>query len=264
MRSSLDYFKQNDAWARPVSVHFSHPWNGTTLWDMPGLGFGNSNAYTGFQTMGWNNRLGGNGSQRDLPLALDIYLEQHLPPWKYHRPTLIGEWGGHWETNDSRTVGQELHNGLWLQAVMPYAGDTGFWWWLWVDCADRWSEYQRVAEFVKNDDRRGLHWQVAKPPIIGRSDASIMGSSSTSQMRLYAWLTRSDQQPGMTSDATAGLANLESGQAGSHWRCERWSCSSGRCEAVSELVANGLGVLALPLGLLQPDAAFRLTLIHQP
>ena len=47
---SLAWFAANDPLRRPVSVHFSHPWQGERLWRMPGLGFSNSNAYTGFQS----------------------------------------------------------------------------------------------------------------------------------------------------------------------------------------------------------------------
>ena len=262
VRASLDWFKAHEAWERPVSVHFSHPWNGTTLWPMPGLGFNNSNCYTGFQEMNWGpQRLGGEPSgQRDLPLAMELYLTQCLPPWQYHRPTIISEWGGHWQDNDTHVLAQELHTGLWLQAVLPYAGNTGFWWWLWVDGDHRWDEYQRVAAFLQDDDRRGLQWQTCKPRISGASaEVSALGMASQSQIRLYVWLTRLDQQPGLASDAPAGVASVEHCRPGSAWRCERWSPTTGRLTATTTLTADQDGVLRLPLEVVNPDAAFRLS-----
>lgn len=259
LRQSLDWFTANDPQARPVSIHFSHPWVGAQLWTVPGLGFNNSNAYTGFQDFGrlsngqWNR-------QRDLPTAIDLYLEQHFPPWRLKRPTIIGEWGGHWSDNDTRTLGQELHAGLWLQAVTPYAANTGFWWWLWLDATDKWSEYARIASFVDGDDRRGLDLRPAKPTIVnGGSVTLITGMSSATSHRYYAWLKRSDQQPGLTSQNDAGQARIETGQPGSVWKMERWSCADGTRQASAELSADTQGVLLMPLGVVSPDAAFKLT-----
>lgn len=261
-KASLAWFREHDAWARPVSIHFSHPWNGTTLWATPGLGFSNSNAYTGFQTMGWGARLGGDGANRDLPLALDLYLETHFPPWRYHRPTIIGEWGGSWDNNAAPATGAELHVGLWLQAVMPYAGDTGFWWWLYVDCANRWDEYRQVSAFVQHDDRRGYAWQVCKPQIMGSHiNDQAMGMQASSQIRLYAWLTHLDQQPDLTDPGDAGEALLATARPHGRWRCERWSCQEGKLVATTTLTADDSGRLRIPLGHLTPDAAFRAMLL---
>jgi hypothetical protein len=261
VKKHLAWFKGNDPLPRAVSIHFSHPWDGSRLWPTEGLGFNNSNAYTGFQDFG---RLGGNrGYGRDLPMALDIYLNQHFPAARLHRPTLIGEWGGHWSDNDSTTLAQELHVGLWLQAATPYAGNTGFWWWLWLDAGDKWAEYAHVAAFVAGDDRRGLGYQPAKPRVEGGARVSVSGMASESEHRYYAWLTRSDQQQ-MSSAKDAGSARIETGQAGSTWRVERWSCAEGKVEKSFELQADPQGALVLPLERVNPDAAFKLSRVAQP
>ncbi len=264
VRASLDWFKAHEAWARPVSVHFSHPWNGSTLWPMEGLGFNNSNCYSGFQDMNWGPpRLGGDGSgRRDLPLALELYLSQCLPPWRYHRPTIIGEWGGHWQDNDARVLAQELHAGLWLQAVLPYAGDTGFWWWLWVDGDHRWGEFKRGGGFLAGHDRRGLGWRICKPSIRGgAADVSGLGMVAQTQIRLYFWLTHLDQQAGLRDDRAAGTARLESGNPDSTWRCERWSPTTGTLASTTTLSADHDGVVLVPLDVMHPDAAFRLSAV---
>jgi len=260
--ASLAWYKANDPWPRPVSIHFSHPWDGSTLWPTQGLGFNNSNAYTGFQDMG---RLGGrgwsNGSGRDLPLALDIYLEQHFPPWRYHRPTVVGEWGGHWSTNESATLAQEFHAGLWLQAVMPYAGNIGFWWWLWVDKTNTWNEYAQVARFIANDDRRGLVWRVNRPVVVGSKDVSVMGMSCASAHRFYVYLTHSDQDGTLPAVADAGFFTVNTGAANSTWRAERWSCAQGAIERSALLHADAKGLVQIPLHRIAPDCALKLTLV---
>jgi hypothetical protein len=264
--SSLAWFKNNDPFPRPVSIHFSHPWDGSTLWTTQGLGFNNSNAYTGFQDLG---RLGGSGgwgsrSGHDLPLALDIYLEQHFPPWRFHRPTIVGEWGGHWSTNETSVLAQEFHSGLWLQAVMPYAGNTGFWWWLWVDKTDKWNEYAQVSRFVAGDDRRGMVWRVNKPAPLSCRVVSIMGMSSANEHRFYAYLTHSDQDASLREVADAGATAIDTGHPDSQWQVERWSCSAGTVEKRFQLTADHAGKLLLPLERIAPDAAFKLSLVAHP
>jgi hypothetical protein len=263
VRKHLDWFKANDPLPRAVSIHFSHPWDGASLWPMEGLGFNNSNAYTGFQDFGRLGSGGRGGGGRDLPLGLDTYLNRHFPPTRLHRPTIIGEWGGHWSDNDSGTLAQELHVGLWLQAATPYAGNTGFWWWLWLDATDKWSEYAHVAAFVAGDDRRGHGYQQAKPSVNGGAGVLVEGMASESEHRYYAWLQRLDQQP-RGSAKEAGEARIETGQAGSAWRVERWSCTEGKIEKTFDLQADAQGALALPLGIINPDAAFKLSRVQQP
>jgi hypothetical protein len=255
VRRSLDWFTANDPQQRPVSIHFSHPWTGMKLWAMPGLGFSNSNAYTGFQDMG---RLGGQYGVHDLPGALRFYLDQEFPPWKFKRPTLIGEWGGHWSDNTSARLHGEFHNGLWVQAVTPYGGDTGFWWWLWVDATKTWNEFAPVAAFVANDDRRGMGWHEQKPTPIEDRGACLAGMASADLHLYYAWVKGSDQDPAIRSDEDQGAARIETGQPGSGWKVERWNCQTGTKADAGQISADSHGRLALPLGVLAPDAAFKL------
>ncbi len=256
VKKSLDWFSENDDTpGRPVTIHFSHPWQGAQLWKLPGLGFSNSNAYTGFQTFG---RLG--GEHAGLGNALLVYINQHFPPWSLGRPTLIGEWGGHWETNPSAILSAELHTGVWLQAVLPYAGNTGFWWWLWVDAAGRWSDYTPIAAFVAGEDRRGLAFRPYRPPVFSdrQHTAAVIGMKCDTEQRYYAGLPGLSHDLTMTSQEDAGSASIATEQPGSRWHIERWDCAKGTIAAETDAVADEHGVLKMPLGVLNPDAAFKL------
>jgi hypothetical protein len=256
VKRSLDWFTANDqAPDRPVTIHFSHPWQGGQLWKLPGLGFSNSNAYTGFQTLG---RLG--GEKAGLGNALLLYLTQHFPPWTLGRPTLIGEWGGHWESNPSAILSAELHTGVWLQAVLPYAGNTGFWWWLWVDAAGRWGDYTPIAAFVAGEDRRGLDFRPYRPPVFAdrQHSAAVIGMKCETEHRYYAGLPGLSHDLTLTSQDDAGSASIGTDQAESHWHVERWDCAKGTVVAVFDLIADAHGVVKMPLGVLNPDAAFKM------
>ena len=256
VKRSLAWFAANDQVAgRPVTIHFSHPWQGAQLWKMPGLGFSNSNAYTGFQTLG---RLGGEKAGQGN--AILLYLSQHFPPWTLNRPTLIGEWGGHWETNPSAILSAELHTGVWLQAVLPYSGNTGFWWWLWADAAGRWSDYAPIAAFVAGEDRRGLEFRPYRPPVFAdrQHTAAVIGMKCETEHRYYAGLPGLSHDLTLTSQEDAGVASIGTDQAESAWHIERWDCAKGVVAAVFDLTADAHGVVKLPLGVLNPDAAFKM------
>ena len=77
--------------------------------------------------------------------ALLTYIIKHFPPHLLNRPTMLGEWGGHWNEQNAKVLAAEWRTGLWMQAVLPYGGNTGFWWWLWVDGSDGWHSCNRCA-----------------------------------------------------------------------------------------------------------------------
>lgn len=258
IEKSLRWFAEHDPQRRPVSVHFSHPWRAAQLWrGTPGLAFSNSNAYTGFQDA--QRRLGGPGAGLDV--AFEWYLGRHFPPRELGRPTLIGEWGGHWERNAPQRLAAELRAGLWQQAVMPFGGSTGFWWWLWVDAADAWGEYGRVAAFLVGEDPRGADWRIERPSVVGGVGA--IGMRCEDRVRFYAWRAGADRAP-VPPVADAGAAALATGAPRSRWACERWDCGTGRATGTRELTADADGLLRVPLGRLAPDVAFKLRRLDAP
>ncbi len=255
LEKSLAWMHENDPVAgRLVTMHWSHPWAAPQHWRTPGLGFNNSNAYTAF--MDFETTLGnGRRGRRDLPLALDSYLNRLFPPAELHRPTLIGEWGGHWAENQPWVLRGELRTGLWIQAVTPYAGNTGFWWWLWLDIADRWGQYKAVASFMQGEERRNIAWIPIQPRVTnGRQLAQ--GMRSEHAVRLYVWPRGMDQdiRRSQTSDCEVSLDGLVPGV----WHMRRYDGATGLLVAERDLQADAAGNLRLPVTAPTPDAVFKL------
>ena len=254
LEKSLAWMREHDP-GRMVTMHWSHPWSGPQHWRTPGLGFSNSNAYTAF--MDFDPTLGnGKKGQRDLPLALDSYLNRVFPPQELHRPTLIGEWGGHWAENQPWALHGELRTGVWIQAVTPYAGNTGFWWWLWLDLADSWGQYAAVARFMQGEDRRGIAWTTIKPPVSG-GRLSAQGMASERAIRLYVW-PRGMDQDSRRNQSAGGEAQIGGVAPGSRWHVRRYDGSSGQLLAERDLDADATGSLRLPVTAPAPDAVFKL------
>ena len=257
VKRNIDWFAANDPQRRPISIHFSHPWRAAQLWRESAVAFSNSNAYTGFQGFG---RLGGErGTDRGgLPIALLTYLGEHFPPDKLKRPTLLGEWGGHWETNPASVLAAELRTGVWMQAVLPFSGNTGFWWWLWVDAAGHWSDYAPIAAFTAGEDPRGAGYQIHRPVVPDSRGVTVVGMRNAKEHRYYAVISAATKNPGVAVVDDAGPARVVTDQPGSKWQVERWNCTTGKAEATIDLVSDDQGILTLPLGRLAPDAAFKL------
>ncbi len=253
---SLAWMRENDPIpGRLTTMHWSHPWSAPQHWRTPGLGYNNSNAYTAF--MDFDPTLGnGQKGRRDLPLALDSYLTRVFPPGELQRPTLIGEWGGHWARNDPWVLRGELRSGLWLQAVTPYAGNTGFWWWLWLDVSDHWGQYKAIATFMQGEERSGIAWTSIQPRVAG-SRLLAQGMRSERAIRLYVWPRGMDQDHRRTQSG-GGEALIDGVEAKSRWRVRRHDAGSGEVVAERELEADETGVLRLSVDALSPDAAFKL------
>jgi hypothetical protein len=258
IEKSLAWMREHDPQpGRMATIHWSHPWSGMQHWHTPGLGFSNSNAYTAFQD--FDDALGGRQKPRSLPLALDAYLNQLFPADEFKRPTLIGEWGGHWADNQPWILRGELRTGVWLQAVTPYAANTGFWWWLWVDVADQWKQYGAVARYMQDEERRNIAWTQIQPRIDGNAGRLLtQGMRSERMIRLYVWPKGMDQDNRRTQTAAAGDAMIDQLAPGSVWRMRRYDGATGLVVAERDLSADGKGMLRLPVAAIAPDAVFKL------
>jgi hypothetical protein len=258
LERSLVWMQANDPQrGRPVTMHWSHPWAGPQHWQTPGLGFSYSNAYTAFQD--FDTSLGkGKRVPRSLPIALDAYLNDLFPADQLRRPTLLGEWGGHWSDNEPWVMRGELRTGCWLQAVTPYAGNTGFWWWLWLETSDQWKQYAAIARFMQGEERRGQTWTPIQPRVLG-ADTRLFaqGMMSPTAVRLYVWPRGFDQDSRRTQPKAAGMVRLDGLTAGV-WTMRRFDGATGEQVAERELTADAQGRLDLPVSALDPDAVFKL------
>lgn len=251
---NLAWFTDNDHHQRPVSVHFSHPWRAGQFWrDTAGLGFNNSNAYTGFQSeMG---QLG--GRRAGLGSAMMRYLSDHFPPWDLERPTMIGEWGGHWSERSPQVLEAELRVGTWLQAVLPYGGNVGFWWWLYLDAGDEWDRYAVIARFLNGDDPRGTNLRPVRFDVDG-GPVFAAGSSGPDRHRIYAWQRGIDKTPWNGRTVHTGQLQITGNEPGSRWRVEVYSPEDGSLLATTGARANDNGVIRYQLGAVAPDLAIKL------
>ena len=263
---NLAWFVTNDLHQRPVSVHFSHPWRAERIWQKDGLGFSYSNAYTGFQgSMGQLGR-----PQSGLGGALLTYIGRHFRPHNLKRPTLIGEWGGHWQERNSKTLAAEWRTGLWMQAVLPYSGNTGFWWWLWVDASDGWQQMAPVRKFVMDEDPRGRDLK----PIIARvrhpretvQRLRMVAAKGPEHIAAYAYHEGYDfkhyQAAPIPPEDPENWPSVrfETNLPNSVWHCKRYSTETGDVVETFNLTSDAEGRLILSLERVQPDAVFRLSL----
>lgn len=255
---SLAWMRENDPQqGRLTTIHWSHPWSGPQHWRTPGLGFSNSNVYTAFQD--FDESLGGRQKPRNLPIALDAYLNQLFPAGEFRRPTLIGEWGGHWADNQPWILRGELRTGIWLQCVTAYAANTGWWWWLWLDVADQWKQYGAAARFMQGEERRGIAWTPIQPRIEGNAGRLLaQGMRADRMVRLYVWPKGMDQDHRRIQSAASGDAVIDTLPPGSAWRVRRYDGATGEMVAERELTADAGGILRLPLAAIAPDAVFKL------
>jgi hypothetical protein len=256
VKKSLQWLHNHDPLKRPNSVHFSHPWEGPTLWrEEQGLGFNNSNIYTGFQKQ--MGQLG--GRQAGIGSAMHHYLNRHFPPWDLQRPTMLGEWGGHWEERDRDTLEAQFRTGLWLQAVLPFAGNVGFWWWLWVDEHDHWSSYASIAKFRQHIDWRGQNPRTYRPRVRGGDRLTYaFGSKTANQIALYVWLEGSDRRTAKWAAAQGGSMELADLPAQSTWRIRQFNPENGEEVKSHQQTASASGRLTIELDELSPDAVYLL------
>lgn len=200
------------------------------------------------------------GRRAGLASAFRSYLVEFFPPWDLQRPTMLGEWGGHWNERDPEKLAAELRVGLWLQTVLPYGGNTGFWWWLWVDAADRWHDYEAIARFNANEDPRGKNYKPYRARVEdGDAKVYCYGMRSKDSHRYYAWLAGLGRKlRNGAVDERAGVALIETAHANATWRIRRYNGESGEIESDTTLTADNKGLIRLDLGSLTPDAVYKL------
>lgn len=258
IQRNLDWLADHDHHQRPVSIHFSHPWRAETMWQMEDLGFSYSNAYTGYQSA--HRQLG--GERTGLRGALFTYLVRHFPPWHLKRPTLLGEWGGHWMERDPDVLEAEFGPGLWMQAVLPFSGNTGFWWWLWVDASDNWRRMAPVRRFIQDIDPRGRNMQPMMPQVIAPhiSDGQLqaVGSRGTGLIVCYLYNQEDRHVAPQTASDDAIQLLLRSIPAQTSWRWFRYDPMSGAVIAEGTVESSDQGTLMLPVEHFTGQAAWRL------
>ncbi|HTL53542.1 MAG TPA: hypothetical protein VL860_13280, partial [Planctomycetota bacterium] len=173
-REVADWLKQWDVQGHHiVTTHYSHSYQGQSTLAMKEMEVPMANAYSAYPDL-YNGKDPDDNCQASV--AADAYWNGfrdansagNFAGFKqYHKPVLIGEHGRHWMGVDMRyKVGTpntpanllaDMHCMLWAQYMRPYAGDTGFWWWLPLHFEKGWLDhYAAFGQFIAGEDRRGL------------------------------------------------------------------------------------------------------------
>ncbi len=241
------FVKATDPFGHLVTTHVSHAWRGLDIWSRPAMEVVQSNAYTKYPELG----------QVDTVATLaKIYHELHK---RFGRPVIIAEYGGHWMTNTPQALDAELHAGLWAMAMMPYAGNTGFWWWLHVHFADRYAHYRALANYMKGEDRRGKNLVQANLLVTSPDDVlkavGLQNATSANAWVYHQQVPVSLEGIPPVGGATLGFAGLADGV----YRVEYWDTYQGvKTEEMRGRVVEGRMILKLPV--VKNDLALKVAL----
>ena len=163
----------------------------------------------------------------------------------------------HWSERDPRVLEAELRVGTWLQAVMPYGGNVGFWWWLYLDATDDWDRYAAVAAFMRDEDPRGRDVRPRRFDI-SSNEAFAAGSSGHGQHRLYVWQRGIGRRPWDGTSRPAGTLVIPENPPGSQWRLQIHDGETGSVQTEHVIIADENGALTIELPMLAPDIALKL------
>jgi hypothetical protein len=239
------YIKAIDPFNHLVTTHVSHAWRGRDLWTRPEIELTQSNAYSAYPELG----------QVDVVQTLHkVYHDKH---GRYRKPVLIAEYGGHWMENSADKLDAELHCGLWATAMMPYAGNTGFWWWLHLHFADKYAHYRALANFMAGEDRRGLDLEQSN--LLVESTGTVLkavGLQNDTQADVWVYHRRMPTKLTPRPRVAGGKVSLTGLQNGPV-EVEFWDTWAGRKAGTVKLEVVS-GKVTIPLPDLEGDLAFKL------
>jgi hypothetical protein len=241
------YIKALDPFNHLITTHVSHAWRGRDIWTRPEIELTQTNAYSAYPELG----------QVDVVRTLyKVYHDKHK---RYEKPTIIAEYGGHWMKNSAAKLDAELHCGLWATAMMPYAGNTGFWWWLHVHFADKYDHYRALANFMRGEDRRGLN--LVQSNLLVRSPGDVLEAVGLqNETRADAWVYHERMPRKLTPRrAIAGGRLRFTGLKDGTYSVEFWDTHRGARAGTATAEAMH-GKLTLKLPVVKGDLALKLRL----
>ena len=109
----------------------------------------------------------------DLPATLRSAY-QHMQ--KYGKIFLVTECDIHPFGSGPETTETYVHVGLWSSHMMPFAGASMPWWWVFIDQRNLYHHFRALAEFSKGEDRRGKNLRFGSGRIVDlATKASVSG-----------------------------------------------------------------------------------------
>jgi hypothetical protein len=246
------FIKETDGHPHVVSAHFSMPFYGLELWNRRNVDVVHNNTYT--ECVEWWK---GDGvrlfEETDGIADVIFFFGRYYDPHARKKPLMVGEWGGSPYGSRAEHLEAELHTGIWVMAMTRCAGSAGFWWWNFVDSAGLYPHFKGVAEFMKDEDRRGKDYQslrakVAFPEAEGTGDRrERQGVVLQNRTELLAYLhtkvanRRHNSEPAKRFDDPAfprsgkGWLDVPVGLAPGHYSVEYWNTFEGKVVQCAEV-----------------------------
>lgn len=267
-REAAKLLRQLDVGGHPVTTEFQDPGNCQTIWDEPGMNY--------IQCPAYNFGHGLCGSFDETREAFE----------GASKPLFIEEYGGTFQGGDPRWVAHEIHDGLWLCWVEPYAASPMSWWWNFIFARRLDRYYARFAAFIRDEDLSARAWRHVHGTVAGMPSLRLRARAANDRADLWLYGPASDirgahgaewprlsrawrrlaggfdplaADPGRLFDVPAGTPldlaalHLRDGD----YTAEVWDTWSTNAPARLQVTIHaGAGALSLPA--LQRDAAIRL------
>ncbi len=228
------FTRQLDPWNHMISTHYNHRLKGVHFFDLPGIDFSHSNAWT---------------SIHGLPDSqVGAISQYYLDMKRFNKPSLVSEFGGHWAGSPPEIMTRDLHTGLWANYMCPLGGSPLFWWWNFVDEEDIYFHYKALAEFSHGEDRRGKNLKMKKISLINESGdlrAQCLGNEDTAYVWIYNFFTtlRIPHEERVVKDASIILKDMVEGT----YVVEFWDTYEGIVTGTKEIpVVEGMLTIGLP------------------
>ena len=240
------FVKETDAFNHIVTSHVGRSWE-RRIWNQTELEFVQSNAYSA------HGPLGQAGAVEAMRRAYHNLLGG------FNRPVLIAEYGGHWARNTPQILDAELHTGIWAMAMVPYAGNTGFWWWPHIHFTDKYQHYRAIANYMVGEDRRGRN--LVQSDLTVQSPGNVLqaiGLQNDSSVNAYVYhrrLVRTLEGIPAVSGGTLVVPGLQNGV----YRVEFWDTYEGEVTDTRRVQIDG-NTLRLDLPEVRNDVALKINL----
>jgi len=243
---AADLFKR---WApnQIVATHFSHPFRGYDVFASPAIEFVESNTYW----QDWKYQKVG-GPVANTMWINDFTHRQYLGVHK--KPVLVGEFGGDVYKNPPARLDIELHIGSWSMLMLPYGGNTGYWWWPWLHYMDRYGHLKAIVQFMKGEDRRGKGLERANTQ--ATAGLAVYGLQNKTMADLWVYIPQVRVTlPRKLTPVRNGVVTVRGLKNGAY-NVEFWDTYAGRPTAKKRLTVQN-GVLQVPLPMIQSDIALK-------
>jgi hypothetical protein len=175
---------------------------------------------------------------------------------KFNRPVIVGEFGGYWMGNNEPVLKAELRMGTWAMAVLPMAGNTGYWWWPYVHFTNHYDVFRAVRNFMNGQDRRKHDWRYFKP-LLSQDESVLRGEGILARDRADMYIYQYSAFQDLTKFTPLGGASARvTGLIPGKYRVEYWDCDKGTI-LQTKTISNTATGLPVPLPTLQIDIAVR-------